>query len=284
MIKYKSEVGLSYQTIKITKSRLYKGLLAVPVSLSDKFPAHKKKVQIFLDDSETPEFKNFTPYNSKSKEIRIGGLSKWFLDNNFQNQDEIVIDFIDEQEGIYRLRKEVNFLADIKKIEHNLMKGLEIYDEENVVENEIKNLLKKTNLTEEQLLINQYTKIKDLPISQRVYKKANTNVRKENVPILMRKILEFFYKGKCQISDFTFLQRNGKPYFEIHHIDENRGNDWKNLLVVCPNIHAQFTYGNYKNYFNEDGWLEEVDFDGNLFKVKQVLKDVNTTFEKVIYE
>lgn len=38
MQKVKNEVGYSYITIKITKSRINKGLLAIPVSLLDKFP------------------------------------------------------------------------------------------------------------------------------------------------------------------------------------------------------------------------------------------------------
>jgi hypothetical protein len=239
---------------------------------------------VFFDDSEIPDIKNFTPYNSKSRECRIGGLAKWFSNNNFQNHDEVVIDIIDAQEGIYRLRKEATFLRDVKEIESNLVKGLEVNEKEEVVENEIQNLLKKTNLTEKQLLLNQYIKTKDLPILKRIYKQTNPTLRKENVPVLMRKILEFFYEGRCQVSDFTFLQKNGKPYFEVHHIDEKRGNDWKNLLVVCPNIHAQFTYGNYKNYFDEHGWLKKVDFDGQLLEVRQLLKDINKDFEKIVYE
>ena len=71
MQKVKSEIGYSYITIKITKSRIDKGLLAIPISLLDKFPKEKRKITIFFDDEENPSSKNFTPYISSSKECRI---------------------------------------------------------------------------------------------------------------------------------------------------------------------------------------------------------------------
>jgi hypothetical protein len=73
MQKVKNEVGYSYVTIKITKSRINKGLLAIPVSLLDKFPKEKRKITIFFDDEKISLFRNFTPYNSSSQECRIGG-------------------------------------------------------------------------------------------------------------------------------------------------------------------------------------------------------------------
>lgn len=91
--------------------------------------------------------------------------------------------------------------------------------------------------------------------------------------------------GIAKYQIFCFTQRNGNPYFEIHHIDENRGNDWKNLLVVSPNIHAQFTFGNYQNYFDDEGWLRKVDFDGKIYEINQLLDKIKPLeFKKTIYE
>ena len=78
------------------------------------------------------------------------------------------------------------------------------------------------------------------------------------MPLPLRKILELIYEGRCQVSNFTFTQRNGKPYFEIHHIKSDLGNHFKNLLVVSPNIHAMFTHANCEEYFDNNGWLREV--------------------------
>ena len=64
---------------------------------------------------------------------------------------------------------------------------------------------------------------------------------RESVPASLRAILARLYKGQCQISGFSFLKRDGEPYFEVHHIDPLLGHHAKNVLVVCPNVHAQFT-------------------------------------------
>jgi hypothetical protein len=60
----------------------------------------------------------------------------------------------------------------------------------------------------------------------------------------IKKILLNLYNGKCQISDFTFIIKNEKPYFEMHHIKLKIGNHFKNLLVVSPNVHVRFIYAN----------------------------------------
>jgi len=65
MKKVKSELPLSYVTIKTTKSRIDKGLLAIPVSLIDLFPKDKKKI-FLVNELGKVETKSFTPYNSSS--------------------------------------------------------------------------------------------------------------------------------------------------------------------------------------------------------------------------
>jgi len=54
--------------------------------------------------------KGFIPYNSSSKESRMNGLLSWFAKNKIQDQDEIVIQFLDEDDGIYRIIKEDKFI------------------------------------------------------------------------------------------------------------------------------------------------------------------------------
>lgn len=76
---------------------------------------------------------------------------------------------------------------------------------------------------------------------------------KEKVPLSIRKILLELYKGKCQVTGFTFLMKNGQPYFEIHPLDAEKGNHPKNLLVVSPNTHAQFTFAHCEEYFDSEG-------------------------------
>jgi len=108
-------------------------------------------------------------------------------------------------------------------------------------------------------------------MKKRIYKKSKASLVKENVPASLRKILELIYQGRCQFPNFTFVQRNGKPYFEIHHIKPGYGNHCKNLLVVSPNIHAMFTHACCVEYFDDDGWLRKVRFNSEEFNVYQAI-------------
>ncbi len=249
MQKVKSEIGYSYVTINITRSRINKGLLAIPVSLLDRFPKEKRKITIFFDDEEIPSMKSFSPYNSSSQECRINGLASWFIKNKIQDQDEIVIQFLDENEGIYRLIKETKFIEQIKALETKIVCTKKDDDLEKCFED----LALKVNQSKKEVAIVEFLRLNNEMMKERAYKKSNAFLIKENVPSSLRKILELIYQGKCQISNFTFVQRNGKPYFEIHHIKPDYGNHFKNLLVVSPNIHAMFTHANYEEYFDSDG-------------------------------
>jgi len=62
------------------------------------------------------------------------------------------------------------------------------------------------------------------------------------------------------------------------------GNHWENLLVVSPNIHAQFTYRDHTNFFDDHGWLIRVDFGDRIYEVNQQLNKLDRSFKKTIYE
>ncbi len=267
MQKVKSEIGYGYVTIKITRSRINKGLLAIPVSLLDRFPKEKRKITIFFDDEERPSMKSFSPYNSSSQECRINGLASWFVKNKIQDQDEIVVQFLDENEGIYRLIKENKFIEQIKELENKITSIKQDED----IEKYFEYLALKMNQSKKEVAIVEFLRLNNEIMKKRVYKKSNISLVKENVPASLRKILELIYQGKCQISNFTFIQRNGKPYFEIHHIKPDYGNHFKNLLVVSPNIHAMFTHANCVEYFDNDGWLRKVKFNDEEFNVYQAI-------------
>ncbi len=96
-LKIKSRINYNYSTIKITKSRIDKGLLAIPVSLIDKFPSIKRTINVFIDNSTIPLKKNFTPYNSSSRECRIGGMKDFFTTYNINSDHEIAIEFYDKE-------------------------------------------------------------------------------------------------------------------------------------------------------------------------------------------
>lgn len=65
------------------------------------------------------------------------------------------------------------------------------------------------------------------------------------------KVLELknLYKNKCQICSYTFEhnanQKNGF-YSEVHHynpLKKQADDDYGNMIVLCPNHHAEFDYG-----------------------------------------
>jgi len=296
MQKVKNEIGYNYITIKIwqrttpikvwvnaikiTRSRINKGLLAIPVSLLDKFPKEKQKITIFFDDEEKPSVKSFTPYNSSSQECRISGLTNWFVTNNIQDQDEIVIQFLNENERIYRIIKESRFVEQIKTLEDKILS----IKNESDLEKYFEYLSVKVNKYKKEIAILEFLKLNNEIMKRRNYKKSNTTQVKENVSISLRKILELIYEGKCQVSNFTFTQRNGRPYLEIHHIKPDFGNHLKNLLVVSPNIHAMFTHANCEEYFDNEGWLRKVKFNNEEFNVYQAIDNIKGKyFEKDVH-
>jgi len=280
MQKVKNEIGYGYVTIKITRSRINKGLLAIPVSLLDKFPKEKQRITVFFDDEEKPSFKSFTPYNSSSQECRISGLTGWFIKNNIQNQDEIVIQFLDDNERIYRIIKESKFIEQVNILEDRMLN----VKKENELEECFESLSLKVNRPKREIAIVGFLKLKDEIMRRRNYKKLNLLQVKESVPVSLRRILELIYEGRCQVSNFTFTQRNGRPYFEIHHIKPDWGNHLKNLLVVSPNIHAMFTHANYEEYFDNDVWLRRVKFNKEEFDVYQAIDDIKDKyFEKYVH-
>lgn len=122
-----------------------------------------------------------------------------------------------------------------------------------------------------------------MEIKERRQKIVKPREAKEGVPLSVRKLLTEIYDGKCQITGFGFLMKNGKPYFEIHHIKPELGNHIKNILVISPNIHAQFTYAFVKESFDSDGWLRRVKFNDKTFVVKHIIDEIPKKFEKEVH-
>ncbi|NLN95268.1 MAG: HNH endonuclease [Bacteroidales bacterium] len=276
MKKTKSELPLNYITVKTTKSRIDKGLLAIPVSLIELFPKTGNKIFLVNEKGNT-EVKSFTPYNSSSRECRIGGLRSFYNFYKISDGDELVIQLLDDKK--FRIIPEKLF-KDILSIN--------IFEFENSTDdNETDNLLSKiseiTNLSRNDFLKNEYILLSNKEIEHRKKIEKSTTFVRESVPISIRKILLELYKGKCQITNFTFLTKNGSPYFELHHIDQEKGNHFKNLLVVSPNTHAQFTYANLEQNFDNEGWLRKVKFNQNEYTVFQIIDNLPKEFEKEIH-
>jgi len=58
--------------------------------------------------------------------------------------------------------------------------------------------------------------------------------------------LKKIYDNKCQICNYSFPNYIESGYSEVHHVwpmADNGDDDFDNMLVLCPNHHAEFDYG-----------------------------------------
>jgi hypothetical protein len=109
-----SPVAFSYTTILATKSRIDKGLLAIPVSLLDSFPQRSGSVYL-ADESGGWSKKSFTALDSTSKECRIGGMRDFYRAYDVKGGDELVLQVYGG--GRYRLLPETLFRQRITQLE-----------------------------------------------------------------------------------------------------------------------------------------------------------------------
>lgn len=217
IIETKSPVTYDYATVRITRSRLNKGLLAIPVSLADKwFPDINTTIKLYLGDSDTTQAHTYSSYKSTTREARVGGLAKWFEQTRLKDGDEIVVQLIEKETQVYRIVPEKQFISRVK----GLQKELENAEDEDDASTKFLSLAKWVDLAENQLAVTEYRRLatEALPIPRNKVEKAAVCVN-ETTPGSIRVLLEHIYGGHCQICNFFFLKRTGRPYFEIHHIN-----------------------------------------------------------------
>lgn len=266
-LKSKSQINYDYSTVKITRSRIEKGLIAIPVSLAKWFPEYNTTIKVYLDDSSVLHNKNYSSYTSSTRECRIGGVAEWFKENKIRDGEEIVIQLVDKKNFIYRLISERKFISKTQELQKSLDDSkdeIEAYDK-------ITSLSNWAALDRQRVMLKEYHRIvTTMPVEERGYIKQRSRQARESVPSNLRVMLGDIYRGHCQVCDFWFIKKDGKPYFEMHHIDPLKANHPKNLVLVCANCHRQFEYANVINKFNKQDWLIRVSFNGTAYLVNQV--------------
>jgi hypothetical protein len=279
IMQSKSEINYSYATIKITQSRIDKGLIAIPVSLVKWFPNKNDTIQVHLSDSPISEARHYSSYTSSTRECRIGGMKEWFLQNNIKSRDEIVIQFIDKENFIYRLIPERNFILKTKELQYRF----DLSENEQEASGKIKALAQWIYLDKNKVVLSEYNRlINTLQFEDRQYIKKNPIRARESAPANLRILLGDIYKGHCQLCNFWFLKKDKKPYFEIHHLDPFKGHHPKNLVVVCGNCHNQFEHASVKPEFDDNKWLIRVSFSQTVYSVSQAL--ITTKVEPFVKE
>lgn len=267
IIRSQSQIAYNYTTIKITKSRLDKGLLAIPVSLIRWFPQQNCKIKVFFDDSIYSQPTTYTSYTSRSNECRIGGLGEWFRKNQIKEGDEIVLQVVDKNSFVYRLIPELKFITKTKQIQTEFDNSINELNAE-------KNLFKIADWTrtdEKTTKLKEFFRLARQPIvkNRQLISKKGT-LGKESTSSNIRILLGKIYLGHCQVCNFWFLKKDKNPYYEIHHLKSEIGNHIKNLILVCGNCHNQFEYADTKEEF-KDGWLEKIYFNNRIFIINQII-------------
>jgi len=277
MERVRANIPFDYITIKVTKSRIDKGLLAIPVSAIHMFPEDAEEVRV-VDMDGVEETSSFTPYKSSSRECRIGGMRSFYEKYRVQSGDELVVQPLGDNR--FRILPERLFEERVTEYERELERA----EDERRVEKVVEEFSRLVNESPDRLLTAEYVRLAaESPVRRKTHIRKESR-KKESVPASLRRILLAVYGGHCQISGFTFITRAGKPYFEIHHINPDYGNYVKNLLVVSPNVHAQFTYAKVEHFFDDGGWLRRVKFNGEEHRVFQAVDRLPKVYVKEVHQ
>lgn len=117
LIKQQSPINNNYTTIKMTRSRLEYGLLAIPSAMLNLFPNQSTDIYIYFDNSNVLQEKKFI-ISEKNREARVYGLSEWYKKNNISAGDEILIQAINNKQRVYRFITEKKFIDRVKNVQN----------------------------------------------------------------------------------------------------------------------------------------------------------------------
>ncbi len=249
--------------IVLTRGRLAKGLLAFSRKFQRLFPPSAGKVPVFLDDNAEPLQKPYTPYTSSTRECRIYNLKQWLRQHKATVGDWVEVTV--EERG-YRLR----FLRRSEE-EAKYRQQLGEAETEQGASDALRRLAQVQRRPLRKVAIKELERLSRQERLQRRRVQVAPRERYEGVPANLRVLLKVVYEGRCQICGFTFRKRNGEPYFEVHHVEPAGGHHPKNLLVLCPNCHAQMEHAEVQVKRDSEGWVVAVIINGEERGVNQAL-------------
>jgi 5-methylcytosine-specific restriction endonuclease McrA len=260
-------------TIRASASRIDKGLLAIPQRFRDLFPQERTRIRIVFDDGEKIKEHTFQPFDSVVKESRILGLRHWLAARRVREGDLISIAVENAEHRLYRVALD-RFV--LERAEERARRRLLAAENDSTAEEQLAVLSHLTRRRPREV-----ARAELLRIERQSARKTRPTVaprvseRREVVPSSVRILLRELHDGKCQLCSFTFEKRNGEPYFEVHHLDPRSGHHPSNLLVVCPNCHAQLEHATVTAPTWSGCWLTSLTINGRRAHVRQSLADVS---------
>ena len=219
-----------------------------------------------LDDGTRVEPKIYVPYDPKIKECRVFGLSRWFSKRGIVAGDAITITVEDPMKGIYRIALD-RYVGQRRAVEAR--RQLYIADSPEIAGEQLRKLAESKKEKVHEIAFQEIALMAQRPLIKRKRVMVLQRGRAEAVPPALRALLEALHQGRCQICHFTFKKRDGKPYFEIHHLEADKGHHPTNVLVICPNCHAQLENATVTEMERVMGWLVAVRINGRRFRVRQ---------------
>lgn len=271
------EVQRDSFSIRVTKSRLEKGLLAIPKKHADLFPTKKSEIKVVFDDQKEEKFerKSYLPDDKRVKENRIFGLGHWFALRGMKPGDRLTISVLDKQKGIYRLALDRHIREQQEK---RTQQALTYAPNEEVALEQFELLAQITKRGRRRTAKEALLEIsRETSYQLRSRGKFTRVSQLETVNPAIRVLLGELHLGKCQICTFTFKKSNGEPYFEVHHLEPEVGDHPANLLVLCPNCHAKFEHAVVEGFERVGGWLVAVRINGKRFTIRQPLRTEELT-------
>jgi len=256
-------------TVRASASRLEKGFLAIPQKFGHLFPDEKSRIDVIFDDESETRSLTFHPHDPVVKENRVFGLARWFSARNVEPGDLITITVEDRQKRIYRVALD-RYVKE--RQEQQVRHKLRTAATDSEAERELGSLSSLTSRRPRRVAHEELLRIAtESPVRPRPTVLPAMAERHEGVPSGIRVLLRELHGGKCQLCGFTFEKRDGQRYFEIHHLDPKIGHHPTNLLVVCPNCHAQFEYATVTDFRWAGVWLVGVRINGKQLTINQPL-------------
>ncbi len=198
-------------TIRLTKSRINAGYLAIPAGFLSMLPATENEVTVFHDD--TTQSLRFAPIESTAKEARIYGMRSLY-DRHRVKAGAVVC--------VTRLRPE-GFDYQISIVEQRTLTATE-----------------RSRSGEDPL--------PDACDNPEPPRRVHANVSRIVRDTAAAKRLKRKYDWQCQVCAERLLCWPGRFYIEVHHLrplgtPHNGLDRFNNMLVLCPNHHALFDFG-----------------------------------------
>jgi 5-methylcytosine-specific restriction endonuclease McrA len=222
-----------------------------------------------FDDGDKPEVVTFHPFDSVVKETRIFGLARWFSKRNVREGELVTITVEDSGKQVYRIALERLIR---ERQEKQIRQRLRSAPTDAAARQELRTLARLTGMRPRKLAEDELMRIAQRsPCQPRPRLITAASNRHEGVPSGIRTLLREIHEGKCQVCSFTFEKRDSNPYFELYHLDPAIGHHPCNLLVLCPNCHAQFEHASISNFEWAGNWLVGITINGKRVAIRQPL-------------